>query len=143
VELAQSRIKKTRDAGELRVLLSVLLPLCFGLSTEETARVVGRSPRWVTQARNAYIRCPDRSKESVPQPRNRAAMSLEEEEAFLAPFFAQAKEGRLLVVGSLHQALEEPLGRKVALATAYNLLHRHGWRQRTPDKNRPAPAPHR
>jgi hypothetical protein len=36
--------------------------------------------------------------------------------------------GGILVVGNIHKALEEQLGRKVALASAYNLLHRHNWR---------------
>jgi len=35
------------------------------------------------------------------------------------------------------QALDVRLGRKVALASAYNLLHRHGWRKLAPDKRHP------
>jgi len=39
-----------------------------------------------------------------------------------------------LVVSGIHNALEQHLGRGVALATAYNLLHRHGWRKLAPYK---------
>jgi len=64
-------------------------------------------------------------------------MSLEEEEAFLAPFFDRAKEGGILVVGEIKNALDQRLGRNVALASAYNLLHRHDWRKLAPDKRHP------
>jgi transposase len=40
----------------------------------------------------------------------------------------------VLVVSVIHNALEQRLGRKVVLASAYNLLHRHGWRKLAPDK---------
>jgi transposase len=56
---------------------------------------------------------------------------------FLAPFFEKAKVGGILVVGEIKRALDERLGRKVALASAYNLLHRHGWRKLAPDKRHP------
>ena len=61
-------------------------------------------------------------------------MTKEEEEAFLAPFFESAQQSGILVVSGIHNALEQHLERKVALATAYNLLHRHGWRKLAPDK---------
>lgn len=61
-------------------------------------------------------------------------MTKNEEEAFLAPFFEAARQGGVLVVSVIHEALEQRLKRKVALASAYNLLHRHGWRKLTPDK---------
>jgi hypothetical protein len=51
-------------------------------------------------------------------------MTREEEASFLAPFFEKAKVGGILVVGEIKRALDERLGREVALASAYNLLHR-------------------
>jgi len=64
-------------------------------------------------------------------------MNVEEEEAFLAPFFDKAKEGGILVVSEIKNALDQRLGRNVALASAYNLLHRHDWRKLAPDKRHP------
>ncbi len=64
-------------------------------------------------------------------------MSREEEADFLAPFFDKAKDGGIIVVSEIKQALDERLGRPVALASAYNLLHRHGWRKPAPDKRHP------
>lgn len=61
-------------------------------------------------------------------------MSITDEAEFLAPFLETARCGGVLVVSGIHRALEEHLGHDVALATAYNLLHRHGWRKLAPDK---------
>ena len=61
-------------------------------------------------------------------------MTVNEESAFLESFLDKAKNGGLVVVKEIHTALEKHLGRKVALASAYNLLHRHGWRKLAPDK---------
>jgi transposase len=43
----------------------------------------------------------------------------------------------VLVVSGIKQALDKRLGRKVALSSVYNLLHRHGWRKLAPDKRHP------
>ena len=67
----------------------------------------------------------------------RQIMTPEEEMAFLAPFFEKAAAGGILVVTEIKQALDTRLGRKVALASVYNLLHRHGWRKIAPDKRHP------
>jgi transposase len=68
-------------------------------------------------------------------------MSVEQEREFLAPFLQQAAAGGVLVVGQVKAALDERLGREVALASAYNLLHRHGWRKLAPDKRHPQSDP--
>ena len=73
--------------------------------------------------------------------RNRQNMTIEEEREFLAPFFASAAAGGILVVGEIKAALDKRLGRKVALASAYNLLHRHDWRKLAPDKRHPQSDP--
>jgi Winged helix-turn helix len=68
-------------------------------------------------------------------------MTVEKEREFLAPLLEQAAVGGVLVVGQIKAALDQRLGRKVALAFAYNLLHRHGWRKLTPDKRHPQSDP--
>ncbi|MGH8651955.1 MAG: helix-turn-helix domain-containing protein, partial [Gammaproteobacteria bacterium] len=69
--------------------------------------------------------------------RRRENLSRDEEAAFLEPFFEQAQGGGVLVVNTIKQALEQRVGRKVALSSVYNLLHRHGWRKLAPDKRHP------
>ena len=53
----------------------------------------------------------------------------------------QAATGGVLVVGQIKAALDQRLGREVALASAYNLLHRHDWRKLAPDKRHPQSDP--
>jgi transposase len=85
-------------------------------------------------ARNKYIRDVGEIPGKGHAIRNHAHMSLVEEKEFLAPFFEKARCGSVLVVNEIYCALQKHLGRKVALASAYNLLHRHGWRKLAPDK---------
>jgi len=141
LEKAQRLLAQTKDADELRILQAVVFPLVNGMSTQETARALGRSPRWVTSARNEFVRNAGILKKDSPKIRNRAHMTKGEEESFLALFLDNACSGGVLVVSVIHKALEQHLGRKVALASAYNLLHRHGWRKLAPDKRHVKAAP--
>ena len=60
---------------------------------------------------------------------------------FWSPFLEQAATGGVLVVGQIKAALDERLGREVALASAYNVLHRHNWRKLAPDRRHPQSDP--
>lgn len=66
--------------------------------------------------------------------RRRQNLSMKQEQAFLEPFPGPASTGKVVVVAAVRQALQERLGRPVALASVYNLLHRHGRRKVVPDK---------
>jgi len=142
LEKALELLAKVTKADELRTVQAVVFPLVSGMSTQETARAIGRSPRWVTSARNEFIRNAGIMKKKSKKIRNRAHMTKDEEEAFLMSFFENARQGGILVVSEIHKVLEQRLERKVALATAYNLLHRHGWRKLAPDKRNVAADVH-
>jgi transposase len=131
---ALEMLPKASGADELRRLLAVVLPLAHGMSTAETARVVGRGTTWVTAARNRFIRSGGEPEGKPAGTRNKALLARAEEAAFLEPFVEGARNGGVLVVGRIHEALEARLGRRVARAPAYNILHRHGWRKLAPDK---------
>jgi len=139
MEQARELLSKAKTAEELRQAQAVVMPLEFGLSIEQTARVIGVSTGWACQLRNRFIRQGGIPRKDKPSRggRRRENMGLEEEEAFLAPFFDKAKEGGILVVSEIKNALDQRLGRNVALASAYNLLHRHDWRKLAPDKRHP------
>lgn len=139
LEQAKGYLSKAKTAEELRQVQSFVMPLEFGLSMEQTARAIGVSTGWVCQLRNRFIREGDIPRQDKPLRggRRRANMNVAEEEAFLAPFFDKAKEGGILVVSEIKNALDQRLGRNVALASAYNLLHRHDWRKLAPDKRHP------
>jgi hypothetical protein len=132
LERAKRLVVEARTVDELRQAQAVLLPLEFGLSLAQTAQAVG----WACQLRRRFILAGGMLEAERPRPggRRRENMTREEEAAFLAPFFERASVGGILVVGEIKQALDERLGRKVALASAYNLLNRHGWRKLAPDK---------
>jgi transposase len=139
LEQAKGCLSKAKTAEELRQIQAVVMPLEFGLSIEQTARAIGVSAGWACQLRNRFIREGGifRENRQLRGGRRRANMNPEEEEAFLAPFFDKAKEGGILVVSEIKNALDQRLGRNVALASAYNLLHRHDWRKLAPDERHP------
>lgn len=143
LEQAKWLLSKAKTVDELRQAQAVVMPLEFGLSIEQTARAIGVSTGWACQLRNRFIRegvIPSKDKPSRGG-RRRENMSPEEEKAFLAPFFDKAKVGGILVVSEIKNALDQRLGRNVALASAYNLLHRHDWRKLAPDKRHPKSDP--
>lgn len=139
LEQARAWLSEARTVNELRQAQAVILPLEFDFSLKQTAQVLGISSGWVSQLRNRFIREGGTREADRPKHggRRRENMTREEEEAFLAPFFEKARTGGILVVSEIKKALDERLGRPVALASAYNLLHRHGWRKLAPDKRNP------
>lgn len=134
LDVAKEALQTTKSADELRICQAVIFPLERGMSIAEAAACIGRSTRWTTQNRTAFIKAGGFVKKDRPGGRKRQNMTIEEEKAFLEPFFEKAKVGGILVVAEIHRALEERLGRHVALASTYNLLHRHDWRKLAPDK---------
>lgn len=143
LEQAKAFLAKAKTVNQLRQAQAVVLPLELGLSLEQTAQMLGVSEGWACQLRTRFIRNGGRLDEDGPGRggRRRANLSREEEAAFLAPFLEQAKAGGILVVGEIKQALDRRLGRETALASVYNLLHRHGWRKLAPDKRHPKSDP--
>lgn len=140
---ARQAIASARTVEQLRQAQAVVLPLDYGLSLADTAQVIGVSPGWACQLRRRFMHGQIAGSTDAPIAggRKRQNMSLEEEREFLAPFLEQAATGGMLVVGQIKAALDKRLGREVALASAYNLLHRHDWRKLSPDKRHPQSDP--
>jgi transposase len=136
VEAALECIKTTKSAVQLRRAQAVVLPLRYGLDLDQTAEVVGLSKGWVSRMRNQFIAV---AEELLPTQggRRRQSFSREREAELLKPFLELAQRGGVLVVSQIKPELEKVLGRKMALATAYNILHRNGWRKLAPDKHHP------
>jgi transposase len=143
LEQAKACLAKAQTVNELRQAQAVVLPLELGISMEQTAQLLGVSEGWACQLRTRFIRNGGQWDEAGPGRggRRRENLSREEEAAFLAPFLEQAKAGGILVVSEIKQALDARLGRVTALASTYNLLHRHGWRKLAPDKRHPKSDP--
>jgi len=140
---AREAIASAQTVEQLRQAQAVVLPLDYAMSLADTAQVIGVSPGWACQLRRRFIHGHKAGAPDAPTAggRKRQNMSLEEEREFLAPFLESAATGGVLVVGQIKAALDKRLGREVALASAYNLLHRHNWRKLAPDKRHPQSDP--
>jgi len=55
LEKARELLSKARTADELRQAQSVVLPLKFGFSIEQTATMIGASKGWASQLRTQFI----------------------------------------------------------------------------------------
>ena len=142
LEKAKNLLVNARTAKELRQAQAVILPLEFNLSLEVTSAITGISKNWVCHLRTEFIHTNGNIEHKKPHGgRRRENLSLSEEAAFLAPFIEKAKVGGILVVSEIKDALQIRLGRTVALASVYNLLHRHDWRKLVPDKHHPKSDP--
>jgi transposase len=139
LDKAKELLSKARMADELRRAQAVVLPLEFGFSMERTAAIIGVSKGWASQLRAQFIRTGGEraEKKRLRGGRRRENMSYEEEVTFLGPFLEKAAKGGILVVGEIKEQLDKRLGRRTALASTYNLLHRHGWRKLAPDTRHP------
>ena len=143
LEMAQEMILRAKTIDELRQAQAVVLPLAFGLSLGETAKIIGRSVVWTCRLRNRFF-----AGETVGDGqrqrrggRRRQNLSIERESEVLVPFLERARNGGILVVPQIKAELEAALGRGMALSSVYNLLHRHGWRKLAPDKRHPQSDP--
>lgn len=137
LQQAKTQLIQAKTVEQMRQAQAVILPLSYGLSLEQTADILGISVSWTCKLRTRFVRGEVINPEAKREHRPRQNMSMKEEAEFLAPFFEKALVGGILVVGEIKQALDARLGRKAALASAYNLLHRHGWRKLAPDKRHP------
>jgi transposase len=140
---AQEALGKAHTLKELRAAQSVVLPLVNGFTMEQVAAIIGVSRGWACQLRNSFIRTGGTQATINPRRggRRHENMSKQEEVTFLSKFIDKAKEGGILIVSDIRKALEAQLGRKVALSSVYNLLHRHNWRKIVPDKQHPRSNP--
>jgi transposase len=73
--------------------------------------------------------------------RRHQSLTLEEEGAFLAPFFSRAEKGEIATAGEIKVAFEAQMGQEVDASTIYRLLNRHGWRKPVPRPLHPKANP--
>ena len=134
IDAARRQLCEAKMIDELRRAQAVVFPLDLGMSIEHTAKAIGVSKGWACQLRRSFINeqmQPKLERVTKPGPgsgRGRAYMSYQQEQEFLLPFVEKASQAGILIVSEIRQALDKKLERTTALATTYNLLHRHGWR---------------
>ena len=136
-------VAETSDIRQLKAAQAVLLPAITGTTLEQTASLLGVGRASVHRLQQQFrhsLQAPSRPRKKWGG-RRRALLSWEEEEAFLTPWVAQARQAGVLVVSPLRAALAEKLGRKIAPSVVYRLLARHGWRKVAPDTRHPKSDP--
>jgi transposase len=143
VARARAVVAQPCSQDQMRAAQSVLLPAVFGATLEQTAEMLGVGRATVHRLQRRFRHestagAPPRRKWGG---RRHALMSLEEEEAFLAPWLEQARTGGMVVVSPLRAALAQHLGRPVAASVVYRLLARRGWRKVAPDTRHPKNDP--
>jgi transposase len=143
LDSALSLLSKASSVEQMRQLQAVVFPLRYGLSLAQTAEALGVSQGWASHLRNAFLagRMIDETTAAARGGRRRQSFTPEREAELLEPFIEKAASGGILVVGQLKPILEKARGKPLALATVYNLLHRHGWRKLAPDKRHPQSDP--
>lgn len=144
VEAAYALLHGAKTADELRLAQAVLLPLEWGLSIEQTAQIIGRSPGTTCTMRTRFAKVASghaeapRSKRDL---RNRAHAELTREAEILDEVLAQATAGGVVTIPHIKPAIEQRLGKSIALSTVYRMLARHGWRKLAPDTQHPQGDP--
>src|SRR5437870_5755833 len=109
---------------------------------EEIARHCGVSKATVHQVISTYNRLGVVAVETPGKGgRRHQYLTREEEEQFLAPFFARAEAGEIATVREIWQAFETRVGHQVDDSTIYRLLDRHGWRKLMPRPRHPKADP--
>ena len=68
-------------------------------------------------------------------------LSLEQEQAFLEPFFARAAAGEIATAAEIQRALEAQVQHPVHQSTIFRLLNRHAWRKLVPRPVHPKADP--
>ena len=137
-ESLRKKLKEAQSKSEFQRVQCVWLRACLELSADQVAVAIGWHPNSVKKLQSEYLR----KGESVLQVaksggRNHENMSVEEEKAFLAPFFDRAKEGGVVVATEIKVAYEHLVGRKVPKSTIYRMLDRHDWRKIMPRPRHP------
>jgi transposase len=109
---------------------------------EEIARHCGVSKATVHDVISSYNRLGIAAVETAGKGgRRHQYLTWEEEEQFLAPFFAQAEAGQIATTAEIWRAFETRVGHEVDDSTIYRLLQRHGWRKLMPRPRHPKADP--
>lgn len=140
-EVAQRWKHDPRPHRRLRWLI-IYQALVDPREAAQIAKHCGVSKETVHHLISAYNR---RGVAAVETPgkggRRHQHLTLEQEQQFLAPFFAQAQVGTISTAAEIKQAFEALVGQEVAESTMYRLLNRHGWRKLVPRPVHPKADP--
>ncbi len=122
--------------------VSVLLAGKLKLPSQQIGTVLGVSEATVVRM-NQRFRQKSQSEQSTWGGRRHGILSPEDEAAVLKGLTASAAKGEIIGAKQVKSAIEKHQGKRISLQTAYNCLHRAGWRKVVPDKVHPKADPER
>jgi hypothetical protein len=137
LEAAREQCHNAKSVKQMRQALAVLLPLEAGLSLEQTAAVLGRTREATCRLRREFIHAQEGRTDKRRTAPTRRSLQHQAQAAALDELLPVAALGGVVVVPQLKPLLEQKLGKRLCLATVYNMLHRHGWRKLAPDTAHP------
>ncbi len=142
VDAVQAKLQVAANATQRRRWLIVYNALVEPRAARSIALHTGVSVATVRLVMSTYNRLGPAALDTPGKGgRRNAALTIAEEQAFLAPFFARAARGEIATRTEIHHALESHLGQAVHHSTVYRLLQRHGWRKRVPRPTHPRADP--
>lgn len=143
VEHAKGLATRAQTIEDLRCAQAILLPALLNATLEQTATALGMGRASVGRYQAKVRRRLTHPAQLDAQwgGRRRAAMALQEEREFLAPWAEQSADGGMLIIAPLRAALAQRLGRAVTHSVVYRLLARHDWRKVAPDTRHPKSDP--
>ena len=120
--------------------LNIYNALVDPCKAEEIAKHCGVSKVTVHQVISLYNRFGVTALETPGKGGRRDVyLTLEEEQQFLAPFFARTQTGEIATAAEIQQAFEARVGHEVDDSTIYRKLNRHGWYKLKPRTTHPKP----
>lgn len=138
VEEMDERLKRCTESWRIRRWQVIRCALVHPKPAAEIALELGLARQTVHNLIAAYNRHGPAALETPGRgQRQRAYLSLEQEQAVVAPFLHRSAVGQLSTVLPLKAALEEAMGHPVAKSTVYRLLKRHQWRKVVPRPRHP------
>ncbi len=137
----QQLLKEADNASDLRRIQCVYLRT-LDFTREQIAQATQYSVNYVKTIWTLYFKGGiDAIKVKPRGGRHRFNLSLDEEKELLSRYTQTGESGTMLEIAPLYKGLCEKVGRKVGLASAYRLAHRHGWRKIGPRPEHPSRNP--
>lgn len=126
------QVKKVSGFWLVRRWMVIRHALVDPAPVEDIALRLGLSVFTVRDLIQSYNRQGARALETPGKgQRQRAYLSRDKEQAFLAPFIEQSRDGQMVTAQEIKEGLEEYLGHPVSKSTVFRMLNRHQWHKIT------------
>ena len=141
VEVMAELLKEVESAHDFKRIQCVYLR-ALNFTIEQIAEATQYSVDYIKVVWTLYFKGGIAALKVKPRGgRHRFNLSIDEEKELLTRYTQTGESGTMLEIAPLYKGLCEKVGRKVGLASAYRLAHRHGWRKIAPRPEHPGRNP--